>query len=412
MSRLVPALLGLDAGVVLTGVAWAVVVTEVVPLPDLAPVHGEADLGPEGRQLVESSSRATGVEMLQALGYVDGTVDPHADRSGVLIHDPEAAWPGVNLYASRRGHSAHLIDMRGRTLHTWSVPGPRWQHVELLPDGDLLVLVEDEELLRIDRDSRVLWRHRGRFHHDMTVAPDGRIYALHRRGEVRPAVHPTVPTLVDTVKVLEPDGTVVREVDLLALLQGSPYAFLLPALSDLDLERTDPLDILHTNHIEVFDGALADRDPLYGAGHWLLSMRNINAIFVIDPDAGEVLWAWGPTNVTFQHHPTLLDDGRMLVFDNGVERSRVLELDPLTGQIHWRYAPEQGFFTETRGSNQRLPNGHTLITESDTGYVFEVTPEGRTVWRWANPDVNDRGERAALFRMERFARDALPWLDR
>ena len=37
------------------------------------------------------------------------------------------------------------------------------------------------------------------------------------------------------------------------------------------------------------------------------------------------------------------------------------------------------------GSQQRLPNGNTLITDSFAGRAFEVTAQGRMVWRFDNP---------------------------
>jgi hypothetical protein len=50
------------------------------------------------------------------------------------------------------------------------------------------------------------------------------------------------------------------------------------------------LDILHTNHIEVFDGHLAHRGSLYEEGNMLVSMRSVNAIAVIDGPSLEILW--------------------------------------------------------------------------------------------------------------------------
>ena len=77
----------------------------------------------------------------------------------------------------------------------------------------------------------------------------------------------------------------------------------------------------------------------------------------------------------------------------------------------WRYAPDAGFFSRTRGSVQRLANGNTLVTESDRGYAFEVTPGGEVVWRFANPDVSEDGMRAPIWRMTRYDPDALGFLD-
>ena len=59
---------------------------------------------------------------------------------------------------------------------------------------------------------------------------------------------------------------------------------------------------------------------------------------------------------------------------------------------------------------QRLPNGNTLITESDRGYVFEVTPEQETVWRFANPDIDQSDVRIARGRMTRYSPDELEFI--
>lgn len=84
-------------------------------------------------------------EKLRALPYVSwGRIEERdASKHGVTIHDPERAYPGLNLYNSLPRPSATLIDMDGRTLHTWSADtGSEWGHVEILAGGDLLVLSE------------------------------------------------------------------------------------------------------------------------------------------------------------------------------------------------------------------------------------------------------------------------------
>jgi hypothetical protein len=132
-------------------------------------------------------------------------------------------------------------------------------------------------------------------------------------------------------------------------------------------------------------------------------------VVVTDPEASRILWSWGPGTLTYQHDPSYVG-GNLLVFDNGIRQSRVLEIDPHSLDVRWQYGPEKGFFTRTRGSSQRLPNGNTLIIESDSGYAFEVTPEGRTVWAFANPEIDDKGLREALWSMRRLSAEELPWL--
>jgi hypothetical protein len=123
----------------------------------------------------------------------------------------------------------------------------------------------------------------------------------------------------------------------------------------------------------------------------LLSFREISTIAILDVDRREIVWATlGPW--LRQHDPDLLPSGNLLLFDNqgnpgpgGV--TRVIELDPATQQIVWSYAgsEEHPFESAVRSSQQRLPNGNTLITESDGGRLFEVTPAGEVVWSYVNP---------------------------
>ena len=129
------------------------------------------------------------------------------------------------------------------------------------------------------------------------------------------------------------------------------------------------------------------------------------------------MWSMGPGIFDHQHHPTLLENGHILVFDNGWHRgySRVIEIDPVTSEIVWQYAPESAdvLFTKRRGSAYRLSNGNTLITESDRGRAFEITPAGETVWQYwmpldsSHPNVK---ERLTLFRLQRMSGEPLQHL--
>jgi hypothetical protein len=107
----------------------------------------------------------------------------------------------------------------------------------------------------------------------------------------------------------------------------------------------------------------------------------------------------------------------VLVFDNQGRpgSSRVLEIDPATQEVTWEYAgtPPKSFYTEFCGAAQRLPNGNTLITESEAGRAFEVTPGGDAVWSFASPfRAGARGELVAtLLGVQRLAADTpLDWI--
>jgi hypothetical protein len=90
-------------------------------------------------------------------------------------------------------------------------------------------------------------------------------------------------------------------------------------------------------------------------------------------------------------------------------------LDLGTGQEHWRYEGRESepFFSSACGLAQRLPGGNTLITESDYGRAFEVTPEGEMVWEYYSPFSAGENDEfiATMMEMWRLPADMnLDWL--
>lgn len=115
---------------------------------------------------------------------------------------------------------------------------------------------------------------------------------------------------------------------------------------------------------------------------------------VIDMEEARVVWAlkgsWHR-----QHDAQALPNGHVLIFDNfghydgrdGGNWSRVIELDPATSDIVWSCAGDRThpLQSDIRSSEQRLPDGDTLITESDGGRVLEVSSAGEIVWEYISP---------------------------
>ncbi len=65
------------------------------------------------------------------------------------------------------------------------------------------------------------------------------------------------------------------------------------------------------------------------------------------------------------------------------------------------------FYSPSCGTAERLPNGNTLITESDGGRAFEVTPDQEIVWEFYNPHraEGDDSLIATLFEVVRLSED-------
>ncbi len=363
---------------------------------------------------------STSARRLQTLPYAKWTPGEAKDTpSGVVLHDRSRACPGLNLYSSQVTSRAFLMDNDGEVLHTWAADlgGPGWHHVEPGPGGDLFVVVENRALARLDWGSDVRWRLPIRAHHDVALSPDGKIYVLTRKDTKLRDRAGELPITVDEITVVSLDGRVLEHIPLTGLFPPELTEQRRERIRDFSRRKAaDPslkadlllFDAYHTNTVEY-----VDRDLSVGIrrGHLLLSMLLKDMIFVIDPEGPNLVWAWGPGALDWQHQPSILPDGNVMVFDNGAHRqsSRILEVVPSTGRVVWQYpgAGQPMFFTKFRGGAQRLPNGDTLITVSDRGRAFEITPEGRKVWEFYTTELQERDgglERATLYRMTRFPR--------
>ena len=85
-------------------------------------------------------------------------------------------------------------------------------------------------------------------------------------------------------------------------------------------------------------------------------------------------------------------------------------------EITWEYPGATGerMYTSIYGSQQRLPNGNTLISESNNGRMLEVTQEGDVVWEYRVPErkTNNQGrEVATVVFGHRFAPGELSFID-
>jgi hypothetical protein len=338
---------------------------------------------------------------------------------GLVHRDAKRSFGGYTLYSPVRGYHADLLDEKGRIVHQWRHP-EGIQHLRWLPNGHLLVhglppeSAEGAEkiggctgaLFELDHDSNVVWEHRDDYmHHDFQRLDDGNTLVI--RWEKMPFeiatrvqgghVAPDDPEWMwgDVVREIDPQGATVRE--------WRSWEHLNP-----DHHVKCPLESrkewTHLNSIELAPD-----------GDWLLSFRLTSTIARVDGRTGAVRWRWGDGILSHQHHATWLDDGHVLLFDNGCHRkelpsfSQVVELDPATKKVVWSYRslPILAFYSFMISGCERLPNGNTHITEGASGRIFEVTPDGETVWEFVSPWLlpSTWGPTTAVFRAYRIAPD-------
>jgi hypothetical protein len=357
----------------------------------------------------------------------------------------DRTFDGYTLYMTSPTSEATLVDMHGDVVHRWpldlsrilpQVTSPYHNSFcspisgYLYPNGDLLVVFHAWSLgtysgmgmAKLDKDANVIWRLVDHFHHDVDVAEDGSIYALTQRLVTEPQKgfeYLTYPCMLDDLVCLSPDGKIKWTIPLLEAIASSPYAAILgqleaPIRNGVNLPE-DPAtderrrDALHTNHVQVLPQRLAAKFPMFKPGQILISVRNLDAIAVLDPQSRTLVWAQcGPWHV--QHDPEFLDNGRLLIFDNeggSPSASRVLEFDPATQEIPWCCSGQDDvqFYTPQRGMSQRLPNGNTLILSTNQRRILEVTADKELVWSCSCPGKETNFAR-------RYAPEQLDFLDK
>ena len=424
----------------------------LAPVQQAAPKE-PAGKAPQGRFRTRNSAGASEVsddefDALSAIGYSAGS-QLAPSQSGVTRYLPKASSTGLNFLISGHAPTALLMDMEGQIVHRWTAKfediWPKhedvsdradahfWRRAYLFPNGDIIAIFESLGIVKLDRNSKVIWANSIQVHHDLQVMDNGEVFVLARRITPEPSAVDTVRTLSELrtedkrdqrVSILEDyviefDAQLQRKSGLSVFacfensVQEHPWRSAAIEFWSKEHERSlvgSHRDIFHTNSLEVLDGRIADREPAFAKGNFLVSLRHLDMIAVLDPKAKQVVWSMTGASVA-QHDAQITSDGHLLYFDNQWRpgQSRIVIMDLKTRQPIWEYGTKSGqdLYSETCGTVQELPNRNLLITETDGGRAIEVTRDGKVVWEFYNPfGVGDNDELiASLFEVVRLDSD-------
>lgn len=383
-------------------------------------------------------------------GLQHNFIPPRSDQKGVIIYNEDKAFDGYTFLISADKNEARLIDMYGEIVHSWAkdsselwgkdIPEAQklfyfWLRGSINPEtGDLLVnpLSQDiynqtlASLTKMDKNSNIIWQKQLGANHDVEYGPDGNIYGL--GGTTLMDSDPDLPNIAPPMNdeylfILSPDGEVLKKLSFRELFKNSDARIALQRVSHVPQDPDLPKgDIFHSNSFSFVPEAAIGKAPMLKEGHILVSFRNLDLLVMIDPKAEKITWAsYGPYKG--QHSPKILEDGSVLLFDNlgnlkSGGHSRILRLNLNDMRIVWEYAgtPDHPLASWHSSRVQRLPNDNLLITETEGGRIFEITPDKEIVWEYWMPirytlKQGDGGKIPAVYSGRRFAKDEIKFLD-
>ncbi len=323
------------------------------------------------------------------------------------------------------------MDRKGSVKHVWTFDPDLWADLErvqapllstiypvglhLFENGDLLVSYQGENtfpyaigMARFDKDSNLIWKKEGFYHHWFSVAVDGRIYSPSLSLEQSPwRIGTTRFDLIchqglfnsDEIAILDPNGTVMERISILKALIDSGLPGLFRGYDeDSGFHQCDPT---HLNDVRLVDAALAADHPLLKEGDMLVSLRQLNMVGILD--GGTRRFKWISTGTTIRQHSPRLNGSAILVLDNrggvhlnGDTQILAIELASGLSQLLYPLPGGKGINkpgTETAGHLDIHPNGHRLLLAlTHQGLVQEIDlSSGTILWEFIHGDKNKEG---------------------
>lgn len=348
-------------------------------------------------------------------------------RRGVGFHgyDQARAFPGFTMFApsADTNKTIYLIDLQGTVVHTWDMPYPPG-YGYLTDRGTLFYNGKVPNpsrvgraaymcgaALEVDWKGKVLWEvHHPDHTHDGVRLRNGNVLLICKK----PLPDDIVPKVSGGRPGTEYDNGKMIGDYLVEMTTEGKVVWEWRAWEHLDPLKDGIAAVQDDRDVWTLANGLSEMPD----GNIVLSFRHISTVVMINRQTGEIYWKLGAPPLSGQHAPYILSNGHLLLFDNGPHRldatfpfSRVLEIDPATKNIVWKFQEPipSNFFSPRISNARRLPNGNTLINEGWFGRFFEVTAEGDVVWEYVNPYFGgpSKAQTNQVFRVYRYTAEEI-----
>ena len=344
--------------------------------------------------------------------YIDGK-----GRKQVEGVKPDAVQPGLTLITGigeDKTLRIKVVDLDGSEVHRWDLdwyevwpdadhirqnqipqgrPGTHIHGSRLMDNGDIVFNYENLGLVRLDACGNEVFKLAYPSHHSVEVDDKGDLWVSGQQwhDEKWPKYpYYKAPFKDDEVVRISPEGEILERFSIMELLDENGYQGLMYLSSTSSRKMTIKHDVYHLNDVEVFPKHLPE--GVFKHGDVMVSLRNINTVFVFDPKTRKIRYLTAGKFVR-QHDPDFIDGNRFSVYDNfhigpasHGQDSKILMFNALDDSVTSYLQPEDNipFYSNIMGKHQWLANGNLLILESMNGRAIEVSPQKQPVWTYNN----------------------------
>jgi hypothetical protein len=305
-------------------------------------------------------------------------------------------------------HETWLFDMNGKQYREWNT---NFKRAHLLENCNLMVIDNNQHKYISEKNTagEAVWTHHleGRAHHDLELSHNGEHVTLFYS-----------PVLPDDVEInnqcenKEVSADSIIEID----RQGNTHfewKFHEHYISKLNEYKCNDwmrnymknskysklLDWVHPNALNIIKDNKWYRKGYkeFTPGNLIVTAHHFNKIIIIEKTTGKVIWVYVGDELGLErpHEAKMIPEGlpgagNILIYDNGIERkyTRIIEVNPINKKVVWSYQAPGEFYNKWAGSQQRLKNGDTFISDDGSTRAFIVNKKGEIKWQFIKPNMN------------------------
>jgi len=270
-------------------------------------------------------------------------------------------------------------------------------HPLLFEDGDIVYSNTDDDLIKIDINSNLLWKVEGQFHHSKEFDSDGNIWTcgIINENDKLDYISKQLNFRDDAIVKVSANGEVLFKKSVASILYENGLVSI--------LTMSFGKDPIHLNDVQP---AFEDSD------HWkkddlLISIRNRNMVLLYRHTTNKVIWyKIGPWHN--QHDVDFVNQNEITVYGNDIviynnDNTTINNFDSIRGwNTVYFYSFEDDSITKKfdnvfkenkintpyQGLSKTIANNHLFVEETQNGRLLKLS-QNSVIWEFVNRKNED-----------------------